>query len=115
MPALGTHATGTGENSPRKRIASRMSSGPVAQFSPLAATPSASSVVSSAEISVPSSILPPLGSSETCASIGTSRPACRIAARRAEDRGLDLEDVLCGLDEDEVDAALDEPERLFGE
>ena len=33
----------------------------------------------------------------------------------AEDRGLDLEDVLRGLDEDEVDAALDEPEGLLGE
>ena len=33
----------------------------------------------------------------------------------AEDRGLDLEDVLRGLDEDEVDAALDEAEALLGE
>ena len=32
---------------------------------------------------------------------------------RAEDRGLDLEDVLRGLDDDEVGAALDEPARLL--
>ena len=31
----------------------------------------------------------------------------------AEDRGLDLEDVLGGLDDDEVGAALDEPARLL--
>ena len=33
----------------------------------------------------------------------------------AEDRGLDLEDVLRGLDDDQVGAALDEPARLLGE
>src|SRR5450759_2658059 len=57
-------ATGTVQSSPRKRIASRMSSGPVEQFSPMTSTFSASSVHSTAEMSVPSSILPPLGSSE---------------------------------------------------
>ena len=64
-------ATGTGQCSPRKRIASRMSSGPVEQFSPITSTFSASSVVSTAEMSVPSSILPPFGSSETEVWIGT--------------------------------------------
>ena len=81
IPAFGMHDTGTGEYSPRKRIASRMSSGPVEQFRPIASTFSASSVVSTAEMSVPSSILPPFGSSETCVWIGTSRPAIFIAAR----------------------------------
>ena len=48
-----------------------MSSGPVEQLRPITSTFSASSVASAAEMSVPSSILPPLGSSETEAWIGT--------------------------------------------
>ena len=75
------HWIGTGENSPRKRIASRMSSGPVEQFSPIASTFSDSSVVSTASMSVPSSILPPFGSSETDVWIGTLRPAVTNASR----------------------------------
>ena len=73
--------TGTGLNSPRKRIASRMSSGPVEQFRPMTSTLSASSVVSTAEMSVPRSILPPLGRSETEAWSGTARPAVLNASR----------------------------------
>ncbi len=75
------HATGTGQYSPRKRIASRMSSGPVEQFSPITSTFSASSVVSTAEMSVPSSILPPLGSSDTEVWIGSVRPVEANASR----------------------------------
>ena len=75
-------ATGTGQCSPRKRIASRMSCGPVEQFSPITCTPSASSVHSTAEMSVPSSILPPLGSSETEVWIGSTREV-RLKASRA--------------------------------
>ena len=63
--------TGSGECSPRKRIASRMSSGPVEQLSPITSTSSAASVVSTAWMSVPSSILPPCGSSETEVWIGS--------------------------------------------
>ena len=74
-------ATGTGQNSPRKRIASRMSSGPVEQFRPITSTFSASSVVSTEEMSVPSSILPPLGSSETEVWIGSVRPVLLNASR----------------------------------
>ena len=48
-----------------------MSSGPVEQFSPMTSTSRASSVASTALMSVPSSILPPLGSSETLHWIGT--------------------------------------------
>ena len=69
------------ECSPRKRIASRMSSGPVEQFRPITSTFSASSVVSTASMSVPSSILPPLGSSETEHWIGTARPVALNASR----------------------------------
>ena len=72
---------GVGQCSPRKRTASRMSSGPVEQLRPMTSTSSASSVASAAEMSVPSSILPPLGSSETEAWIGTLRPVALNASR----------------------------------
>ena len=81
MPAFGMQCTGSGEYSPRKRTASRMSSGPVEQLRPMTSTLSASSVASAAEMSVPSSILPPLGSSETLAWIGTWRPVSLNASR----------------------------------
>ena len=113
MPAFGMHWTGTGENSPRKRIASRMSSGPVEQLRPIASTLSASSVASTALMSVPSSILPPLGSSETDVWSGTARPIVLERLAGAEDGGLDLEDVLRGLDDQQVGAALDEAARLL--
>ncbi len=58
-----------------------MSSGPVEQFSPITSTLSASSVVSSEEMSVPSSILPPLGSSDTDVWIGSVRPVLLNASR----------------------------------
>ena len=58
-----------------------MSSGPVEQLSPITSTSSAVSVVSTAEMSVPSSILPPLGSSETEHWIGTLRPVALNASR----------------------------------
>ena len=85
-----------------------MSSGPVEQLRPITSTFSASSVASAALMSVPSSILPPLGSSETEAWIGTLRPAVLERLAHAEDRGLDLEDVLRGLDDQQVDAALEQ-------
>ncbi len=92
-----------------------MSSGPVEQFRPMTSTFSASSVASAAEMSVPRSILPPLGSSETEVWIG-QRPARLLEGlARAEDGGLDLEDVLGRLDDDEVDAAVDQAARLLGE
>ena len=90
-----------------------MSSGPVEQLRPITSTSSASSVASTALMSVPSSILPPWGSSDTLHWIGTLRPACLNASRIAEHRGLDLEDVLRGLDDDQVDAALEQPARLL--
>src|SRR5215210_3248711 len=114
MPAFGMQCTGTGQSSPRKRIASRMSSGPVEQLRPMTSTFSASSVARTAEMSVPSSILPPLGSSETEVWIGTARPIASKAAR-AEHGRLDLQDVLRGLDDQQVRAALDQALGLFGE
>ena len=65
-----------------------------------------------------------VGAEQHLAAVGQQRDvrldrdlAADLLHRRAgaEDRGLDLEDVLRGLDEDEVDAALDEPGRLLGE
>ena len=82
------HEIGTGECSPRKRIASRMSSGPVEQLSPSASTPSAVSVVRTEEMSVPSSILPPFGSSETWVWIGTVRPVFSNASRAPKTAAL---------------------------
>ena len=80
-PAFGMQCTGIGACSPRKRIASRMSPGPVEQFRPTTSTRSASSVVSAASTSVPSSMVPLAGSSETDTWIGTARPAVAIARR----------------------------------
>ena len=92
-----------------------MSSGPVEQLRPITSTLSASSVARTDEMSVPSSILPPLGSSETEAWIGVVRPVGLERLAGAEDRGLDLEDVLRGLDRDQVDAALEQALGLLGE
>ena len=58
-----------------------MSSGPVEQLRPITSTFSASSVARTDEMSVPSSILPPLGSSETEAWIGVVRPVVLNASR----------------------------------
>ncbi len=59
-----------------------MSSGPVEQLSPTMSTLMPSRIASTASISVPSSILPPFGKSETETWIGTSRPT-RLKASRA--------------------------------
>ena len=58
-----------------------MSSGPVEQLSPITSTSSAVSVVSTAWMSVPSSILPPFGSSDTLVWIGSVRPVSLKASR----------------------------------
>ncbi len=58
-----------------------MSSGPVEQLSPITWTSSADSVVRTAWMSVPSSILPPCGSSETEVWIGRVRPVSLNASR----------------------------------
>ena len=78
-------------------------------------TSSAVIVVSTDWMSVPSSILPPLGSSETLIWIGSRRPVALKASRAPKIAGLDLEDVLRGLDDDQVGAALDQPLGLLGE
>ena len=59
--------------------------------------------------------MPPWGSSETEAWIGSVRPGLLEGLAGAEDRRLDLEDVLGRLDDDQVGAALDQAARLLGE
>src|SRR3979409_776414 len=107
------HATGTGQNSPRKRIASRMSSGPVEQFSPITSTFRPSSVVSTDEMSVPRSILRPLGTWAPEGGDGNAPPGSLGGRARPEARRLDLEDVLGRLDDQEVRAAVDQPRGLL--
>ena len=67
----------------------------------------ASSAVSAAPISEPTSMRPVV-STVTCTMSGTGTPACAIARRAAIDRGLGLEQVVDGLDEQHVDAAREE-------
>ena len=115
MPALGMQWTGSGECSPRKRIASRMSSGPVEQLRPITSTLSASSVARTDEMSVPSSILPPLGSSETEAWIGVVRPVVLNASRTPKIAALTSR-MSCAVSiDDQVDAALEQALGLLGE
>ena len=65
-----------------------MSSGPVEQLRPMTSTFSASSVARAAEMSVPSSILPPLGSSDTEVWIGVRRPVSLNASRTPKTAAL---------------------------
>ena len=65
-----------------------MSSGPVEQLSPITSTSSDVSVVRTAWMSVPSSILPPFGSSETLVWIGSVRPVSLNASRAPKTAAL---------------------------
>ena len=73
--------------------------------------PSGSSAVSAAPISVPSSIVPVV-STVTWTRTGTSRPGGGHRPLGADDRGLGLQQVLRGLDEHRVDAAVEQPGDL---
>ena len=66
----------------------------------------ASSAVSAAPISVPTSMRPVV-STVTCTMIGSSTPAAAHRGAGAVDRGLRLQQVVDGLDEQHVDAARD--------
>ena len=74
-----------------------------------------SRIARTAWMSVPSSILPPLGSSETETWIGTRAADPLERGAGADDRGPDLEDVLGRLDDQQVGAALDEGPGLLVE
>ena len=66
-------------------------------------------------MSVPRSILPPCGSSVMLHWIGTAAILKLERLAGAEHGRLDLEDVLRGLDDDQVGAALDQAPGLLGE
>ena len=59
--------------------------------------------------------MPPFGRSETDVWIGSVRPVQLEGLAGAEDGGLDLEDVLRRLDDQQVGAALDQAVGLLGE
>lgn len=79
-PALGMQAIGIREWSDRYLSGSYISTGPVAQLSPMTCGRSPSRVVRAAPISVPGSIRP-VSSIVTWTWRGTSRPECAIARR----------------------------------
>ena len=107
--------TGTGECSPRKRMASRMSSGPVEQLSPIACT---SSAEQGGEHGLDVGAEQHLAAVRQQRDLGLDRQRLAGLLERlahAEHRGLHLEDVLRGLDQEEVGAALDQALGLLGE
>ena len=65
-----------------------------------------------AAMSVPSSMRP-LVSSVTCAWMGTHAPGLGAGAADAGDGGAHFEDVLAGLDQQQIDAALDQRDGLL--
>ncbi len=79
-PAFGITDTGSRACLDRCRRCSLISSGPVAQFSPIRSMPSGSSAVRAAPISLPSSIVPVV-STVTWVTIGMRRPDRSIARR----------------------------------
>ena len=111
MPALGRHDTGMRAWWARWRRCSPISAGPVAQLMPMTSGRSASSAVRAAPISVPGSMRPVI-SIVTCTWSGTSRPTAAIARRAADEAGLGAEQVVLRLDEQQVDAALEQAARL---
>ena len=76
-------------------------------------TPSGSTAVSAAPISLPSSMVPVV-STVTCANTGMCRPSLGHRPPRTQHRGLQLEQVLAGLDEDGVGAGLEHAQRGLG-
>ena len=79
----------------------------------MTSTLSASSVASTAEMSVPSSILPPFGSSETEVWIGTERPAALNASRAPKTAALTSR-MSCAVSMiSRSDAAVDEAAGLL--
>ena len=92
-----------------------MSSGPVEQLRPMTSTFRASSVVSTELMSVAQQHLAAVGQQRD-GGLDRDRAVLELhGLARAEDRGLDLQDVLGGLDDDEVRAAADQALGLLGE
>ena len=92
-----------------------MSSGPVEQLRPITSTSSACSVVSTRLDVGAEQHLPSLGQEGDAGLDRQGLPGLLEGLAGAEDRGLDLQDVLGGLDDDQVGAALDQAPGLLGE
>ena len=112
-PAFGITDTGMRAWRDRWRRCSLISAGPVAQFRPIMSMPSGSTAVSAAPISLPSSIVPVV-STVTWAMTGMSPAELGHRAARSQYRGLELQQVLAGLDEDRVGAAIEHAQRRLG-
>ena len=117
-PSSGSPALGITDSAIRAclesvRRCSLISAGPVEQFSPMRSTPSASSAVSAAPISEPSSIVPVV-STATCATTGTTAALVGHRPAHAQDGRLGLQEVLAGLDDDRVGPARDEAAAALG-
>ena len=85
-------------------MASPISAGPVAQLSPMTSGRMGSRAVRAAPISVPGSIRP-VSSMVTWTWSGHAPTGGHHGALAGVDGGLGLEEVVDGLDDDEVDAA----------
>ena len=96
----------------RCRSGSNISAGPVAQLSPITSTSMASRAHRAAPISVPGNMVP-VSSMVTWVWMGRMRPVARHGPPGPVDGRLGLQQVEDGLDDDEVDAALDEGRGLF--
>ena len=109
---MGTQAIGTRDAPDRCRRASLISTGPVAQLSPTTSTCMASSTVNAAPISVPGQH--PAGQLDRHLRLQRHDAVeRRHGPAGAVDGGLDRQHVELRLDEQQVDAALEQPERLL--
>ena len=111
-PALGRQVTGMAAWPVRCRRGSNISAGPVAQLSPIRSTSMASRAHRAAPISVPGSMVP-VSSMVTWVWMGTVPAGRSHRPPGPVDGRLGLQQVEHRLDEDEVDAALDERRGLL--
>ena len=95
----------------RWRRCSLISAGPVAQLMPMMSTFSGSMAASAAPISVPGSMRP-VSSMVTWAWIGHLAAGLGHGPAGADDGGLEAEQVELGLDDEQVDAALEQARGL---
>ena len=87
--------------------------GPVPQFMPMTSIGNGASAVSAAPISVPFSIVPNT-SIVTCAITGTRTTMLFEVLKDRGQRRLCLQKVLTGFDDQQIDAAVEQPAHLFG-
>ena len=111
-PALGSTEIGTGHAWARYRMCSVISRGPVAQLRPRMSGFRAMSDVRAAPISEPSSMRPVV-SMVTWVWMGTDPTGGGHGPPAADHGRLGLQQVVAGLDEQQVDAAVEEAARLL--